>query len=115
MLVRLSDGSNCAQQQGEADREHTLFAAREWGAAEVEGGKGSFVDFGFAEKFGDEADFFELFRGGSDGFAELAEGEHSGRLVSHGADDGGVWLKIDLARLHGLKQNPSIETIQITG
>ena len=86
-----------AKENREANREDTLFATWENAAAEVEGSEGGLVDRCGAEVVGYQADFFVLFGGRGDGFAELGEAEHGGRPVSHGGDMTLCWGKFGLA------------------
>src|SRR5258708_18035411 len=65
-----------AKENREANREDALFAAREDSAAEVKGGEVGLLDRCGAEIVGHQADFFVLFGGRGDGFAELGETEH---------------------------------------
>ena len=93
----LCDFRDRAEENREADREDAFFAARENAAAEVEGSEGGLVDRCGAEVVGYQADFFVLFGGRGDGFAELGEAEHGGRPVSHGGDMTLCWGKFGLA------------------
>jgi len=84
--ILICDLGDRAKENREANGENALFAAGENAAAQVESGEAGLVDQCSAEKVGHQADFFVLFGGSGDGFAELGEAEHSGRPVSHGGD-----------------------------
>ena len=81
--IFVGDFGDGAKEQREADGEDALFAARKNASAEVEGGQTGFLDGIGAEVVRHESDFFVLFGGGGDGFAELGEAQHGGRTVSH--------------------------------
>jgi hypothetical protein len=111
--VLFGDVGDGAEKKGEADREHTFFAAWEDAATEVESGKCGIGGGSAPEIVGNEVNFLGLLRSTGNGIAELAEAEHGrGRKYRMERLQRRAGRKIGLAESCGFAENCAIETIQ---